>query len=788
MHYWLRIKYFTFEYAYKKIYNLRVQPLPKGETNNLNLSGIELKGHINIELLLRPTPEGIPLSAIHDPFLTLPCPDPLARCLLGKISTNNGQRLGLVSIWLLQEEPEGGDQGLDNLAAESVWTKESALMAEMGQFSPGLINMSPYTDSSGIPLKQPPLFYCKKNRFLFHPICPWCGAVLTECRSDEALANAGLKEFSKGVKRYLWCPECGPAGANNPVFYKRVLDSADQDNPRLTDLGGMLRLWGSRINAAQGENKLPCSLCKHRQSCFTADDTDIMKAQGIITPLCFLDYYLKITDFFPMNIGQAADILAGRPVEEILAGAKHARNPMAEQELQQAAFQITSCCSNKPDPPQVMGQKLALWIDAISQAKRLWEKNPVPLMSISPLSFGVKCLDTTSMPKTEATLKTRLLIYSRTMNSPGRTDSPYPFGTADPLFLMPELSSRASGARARFLVDSCLPLETSGSYTIEGTLSLRDLPHGLEWKSCKFAICFGPSHGLTKDIRILFRSAETTGRELKLISRPTPLSEKDVSVFQLLSSQPEFPVAISLLPVSPMSADLYSLGLLGARIFLTDKEQDISKVSRDLVELRKSIFAASSTGDVPEKTIETMLDQEDILSIDHLVWEHGFHTDLPGLRPLWYRLITLILRLISFPAGSIQDGNKAPVNIIRNFEQELLDIAAELKKQKSPVPPAEKTQRDPELAFLLDRLLENTDWLIQDKTQTPEKGEPAPETQQPPMAASGEKTTDTEELEETVILGRDSIPEFNRVREMTEELPDTDLDKTIVITPKGHDA
>ncbi len=747
----------------------------------MNSSGVDIKGRIKVRLLLRQIPEGVPLSALHDPFLTLPSPDNLSRWLLGEIISETGQRLRLVLVSIMNDEPLGGISALNTLLVETLWTQEATLMAELGDLSPGIIALDPYTDSSGVPRKQRPLFFCKETKNLFHPVCPWCSTVLTECRNDDLLLQAGLKGFSQGTRRYLWCPECGIKDPNSPAFYVKTLDPLEQNNPRVVDLPGLLGLWTARVNSDTNENGLPCSTCEHARSCYSAGETGLTGAQGKITPLSFFDYYLKITNFFPLSLDTCADLLGGRPIQDVKSQMTLLRNPVAEQELQKAALRLSAYSPHDQGPAQAFSLKLNLWIGAISQVENVWKRNPKPLLSLSPASIRVDCLDADFVPGAAPPLKIRLQMYSRALGAQEGTGETGSLGTIDPVYLPPELGHQEPGTTGQFLVESCGPTGSPDTYLLRGILTLRDLSPGVEGENCEVVITFGPAQGLAGEVVAVFKITSSSGRRLKLVSKPLHLTGQDASVFDLLSTQPGFPVSYKLSPASPVSLDFYSLGMLGARIFLVDRHQDLPQVARTLSSLRKHLFHAAPEERDPLKTVTEAMESQEVLSASHLLWEGGESRDLTGLEDQWKRILAVILKMISFPAGFEGAESMAPHEVLRTFRVELSEMASELKGPREALL-FKEAPRDPELAGLLEQLLEDTSWL----------GEPAPEQAEPlhaPQVEAGPSPTGTEageSLDETVILGHAPFvptPQGEKKEEL-QDLTDEEVDKTVIITPK----
>ena len=753
----------------------------------MTLSAVEIGGTLGLRLLLRQIPEGMPLSALQDPFLSLPCPDGLSRWLLGEIASGTGQRMQLVLVSITSDEPGIAPGSLTNPVAEGLWGREVALMAELGQASPGVIPLDPYLDPSGKVRKQRPLFLCKKVRSLFHPACPRCGSILTECREDGVLAQAGLQGFSQGTKRYLWCPGCRVGEPGAPAFYSRSPDPGEKGNPLVTDLAGLLDLWGQTLRVSPSSmGDMPCSGCEHLGTCYAAGIEGPLGASDMISPLSFYDFYLRVSPFFPLSFDACVDLLGGRPVEEVLAGASLLRNPVAEAEFRKASFRLCSYDPGSGGARRVFLQKLGLWIGVLSQVEGIWSKDERPLGSITPGNILVDCLDADLLPGAFPPLKTRLHVYSRItegLEDQGETTC---LAACDPAYMPPELYRR-EGYSGRFLVESCSPAGAPGTYVVQGLLQPGDLAAGFRDAGGRLAVSLGPSQGFSREFRVTFDIASFSSRGLRLSSTPVELSDRDLSVFQLLSSQPAFTVSCRPVPASPYSLDLFALGMIGARIFLVNKGQDLPTVAEALLALRRDLVVRPVGEEGLFDATRSILESREGLAATQLMWEPGGRDD-PGIQEAWEHVICSILELISLSSRPAGLDGREPRELIGGLVRELTGIASVLASGPGPVP-VKRVPRDAGLAALLDRLLQDTSWLTRRKELPPEGKGPAVaeagRADTPPVEAGGP----VDSLEETVVLGGMPGTHPGEGHEEGEVMgpSDEEVEETIIMPPRDRD-
>lgn len=153
-----------------------------------------------------------------------------------------------------------------------------------------------------------PLFFCKKEKKFFHPPCPECGLALTLCKNDRILKDSGLFQYTRSLKRYLYCPGCYDSGTEK-YFYK--FSSSAIDPASVKDRFDLIR--GFTKLRARASGNYPCLDCPGHSDCYITGE----KAISRIGFFSFYPFYMLFFDSAPIKAIDFMGILSGALPEEL---------------------------------------------------------------------------------------------------------------------------------------------------------------------------------------------------------------------------------------------------------------------------------------------------------------------------------------------------------------------------------------------------------------------------------------------------------------------------------------
>ncbi|HVN71879.1 MAG TPA: hypothetical protein VMU10_07655 [Desulfomonilia bacterium] len=250
----------------------------------------------------------------------------LTRIMVADVSSDAGSLVKPVFLLLSRDDYHlAGDVGrtLTNLDIESIWRNTFRSHLESGD----IIALSAQEDEHAGLVPFMSLFVCTKTMEFFHPLCPGCASELELCRDDVVLGNAGLKPYTKSMKRYLACPACSLKGQK--TFYAFEPDASDPVSVK----GPAELIMGFAELASVG---IPCTRCSENSACFK--DKSVL---SLVMPVAFYPFYLLMFEAASLNARDFLSLVSGEPFDELdreLAGQrKFARRGFASALRERAA-------------------------------------------------------------------------------------------------------------------------------------------------------------------------------------------------------------------------------------------------------------------------------------------------------------------------------------------------------------------------------------------------------------------------------------------------------------------
>jgi hypothetical protein len=745
------------------------------------LAGVNLQGKIGVQLLLRDVPEGLPLSALNDPFLTLPNPDPINRWFAGRLVTDTGNSLKLLTLVILRDDIIPGMAGITNGQVEEMWNQEWDAMLRLGEEGPGILPLAPYTAPDGSPKKHKPLFYCKQARQLFMPPCPRCGQTLTECRNDDVLLQAGLMPFTQGLRRYLWCEDCQVSHKHSPVFFVKDLSRAENVNPMVADLTGLIRQWSDLSDSISDQAGFPCTSCPEYTRCYQGVEEGHLQAEEFVTPLSFYDFFMLIRDFLPLDIAAASDLIGGCPSEKLLEQAKSARNPVQEEAVSQFIHRghpLLDESKKYLDARRCIQAKLKLWFQAIEQVRQVWSSYQRPLLSLAPEAFYVDCPVPSYGYAPEFQLRAYLCMCSRAISVTIGQDVEVtsPACVLNQKYMLPDLSGSEGVRRGQFLMDSCHPTQVPGQYLVSGYLNQAVTAGRILSKASRILISLSYAQGFGRDIQVCFHSVGQGGQKLMIQSEALQLSEEEASLINLLATQPAFDVDYQLVAVASVAADLFSLGLIGARLLSVNERQGLDSVLRSVLDIRTRILEGEDFAGSQDQEVwfQEVLKAEPVFAPENLFYRGQSVDGLKQFHELWAKVLRFMFNMIAASPKFGYDLQSADgAEILKAVEKDLKALIGQADVQWTVSDTYHIGPRDEKLASLLDEILSDPEWSMKSPTLKQEKiWKDRTEVLQTDKELPGRTAQGIGEGEETIVLKKGEIP-LSRERESEQELEET---------------
>ena len=333
------------------------------------------------------------------PFPDLAGSGPFGRIVAGNILTDAGSPIR--TVFLLRQPDEYPDLSdhirpvlnpdIDRFWQEAYhWYRSGAVNSSVPNT---LFLLAGQKDADDRLLPCRSLFYCLFRETYFHPLCPQCGRALDLCRSDEILQAAGLKPYSRSLKRYLYCPDC-VRKADAATYYVFALQVDDPLS--LKDRWGLIHDLGNLLVKPDLEDRFPCSTCPEQIACYGPDDL----SAGRIVPFAFYPFYLMVFEAATVHAMDFLALLSGAPVSQLV---QHVTDVGRRRALEAASTRLSTSSRflfNKSDPKhflEVLFLKLSFLGELTARVLHAGCSLEYPGLPISLNSVWVKLPDQTGL-------------------------------------------------------------------------------------------------------------------------------------------------------------------------------------------------------------------------------------------------------------------------------------------------------------------------------------------------------------------------------------------------------
>ncbi len=795
---------------------------------------IPFLGNASLHLCLRTPPKGIPLEQVPDPFIHVSRTDPTGRWFVGMLKTDMGEPLFPFCLRILKDTIDSGDDdSITNVKIEKLWRQEHALSKRIEGYRSSIYGFSLFEDECGEIRKNPPLLFCKRKRLFFSPVCPYCGRPLTECREDDLLVDVSLKPYSSSSRRYLYCPDCSPEGTFRPAFFAKEVIESERSNPLVADRYGLVGLW-SRLELTQSEGgRFPCAVCDSFEKCFPKDG-QIGESVKLLYPFSFYDFFGSVRRFSPYSLEHVADLVSGMPVEELEESMKAARDEIGIRTAYNlrwlAKIRSRYFSTAVPEPrvsvSEVFILKMNLYRQILGLVISAWGVTKAPLVCINPETFSVSLLeDNPVVPvfwelKIEPSFLTSILYEhfgtESSTNEERERIVPAPLFSLRPEYLKIDPKSIGKKVYGNLLIDKCELVDSETKVKVWGSIQYTGSQSFLE-ESSFIKVNLGFEQGFSRNLSVVFKVESVSSGKANIVSMPLSVGVDEIQQFQILASQPPFEVTFHFLPSFTISSDLYSMGILGLRLFLCNRKVTLEDILSTIEGFKSDIKQRLSHPETAATWQQVFNGgNEELFDVRNLFYD-GMDTkdvilDLDS--GLWDRFLTSLFKMIFSSAGNgyLESEDVRDVDVWNSVFKDLEDISGLVLTHRMPgseeatIPAKEKDvgRKKSEIGKILQALLNDLSWLEPEKKEPPAKETEIDIPTPLEIPATGEKREteavskvpevdmDKPPVDETVTVTLSSgkqeemvLPPIPKVDEKPSVEPDIgefdDLEKTVVL-------
>jgi hypothetical protein len=481
------------------------------------------------------------------------------------------------------------------------------------------------------------------------------------CRDDSLLESLGLPSYSMSPFRYLHEP-----AASGP---KTFLTTAP-DAPTNSHVQGLERL-----------STLP-------------------DVRAVFNPHAGL---IRITRFHPLPLEDYLQILEGGPWGGVMAGEARLLPGTVYSELQAWSTSpkgIPFLLHGTPGSPEYLTEifflKLAALRDMFKEVRDYVKAQQMPLLNLSPVSFGVRLQNIGDHFPALWAAKCALVKPSQAHPLKIKSTQQRYFirlGRVEPSPFLPEGLGAHSFGIGSVRIRNVLT-ETDG-LVIEGTLVAEDYlgldAHDLLWFKLPLA-----------EERLEFYAhvftAENTGpKEARFRTVPAKLPEPLIANLKRTAGSVFQKSPYEIWPLLSSPCDLYSLGIMGVRILLANSKTNLPVVVDEILSLARRLGKEATADDGPRPELKSLIEREpkvlDLISPHSLVernWSPAQARAQMSME-LWLETICLLLRL--FPNAGAHSycksfGDVSPLALETVFDRPIQELDTLLLRLRSSLVPS----------------------------------------------------------------------------------------------------
>jgi hypothetical protein len=591
----------------------------------------------------------------HGPFLLLR-ELPGARVYLGTIADADSRILEWVEIWVQTLELRdlafsSYQEKLANHAFDQRWRGEFEMFkasSPLETLVTGMENQNPA-----------PILIKRRVSQSGPPAAPVAAASWQLCKDDALLEKFGLPPYSTSPFRYLHEP--------NAAEPKTFLATA-ADAPANSHVQGIDRLKAPDVSE-------------------------------VFNPHAGL---IRVVRLSPLGLEDHLQVLEGRAWEGIGPGPARLfqRGIYADLQTWSArprgmSFLLHGEGSSSDKLNEIFFLKLSALRDILHEVRAYVKAQQLPLLNLSPASFGVRLQAVGEQFPALWTARCSLIKPGQAHPLKIRSTEQRYFirmGKAEPSLFLPEgLGAHSFGIGSIRLRN--VQSETDG-IVLEGTLVAEDYlgldAHDLLWFKLPLA------EEKLEFYAHVYTSEAVGPREARFRTVPAKLPEATVATLKKsVTAFSKSPYEIWPLLSSP--CDLHSLGILGIRILLANSQTNLPVTVDDVLSLARHLGKEPTPENELPAKLQGLLQKEknlkDLLSPHHLL-EAGLSAEQAQAQinyEIWLETMALLLRL--FPGAGTQSfcksfGDVSPLALETVFDRPLQELDALVLRLRSALTPS----------------------------------------------------------------------------------------------------
>lgn len=532
-----------------------------------------------------------------------------------------------------------------------------ASLRSVGPYFPRLVGLEPLAGAT--PGTLPPLFYCRPTRRFFVPPCPRCLAPLTTCRDDRLLAAKRLPVFTSTLERFLYCATCATTDAS--AFYSIRPPLV----PGGTTVGNALDLVDALAHALLTE---PPRVLEAFPSPECVAEAVALKAAGADAPAAFRERWLPfsfydapyvLTGLAPLDLDEVADLLGGRPWEDLTPAGPSSSLEAASAQLRhrwveasgdlQRRFLLASDGSGL-DAAEVLALKISLFRQVAEAALHFQRATGQAHLDLHPKRVQLDLYAPGNGLPAYWNFVARVdgVTASGNLPLPGGGSMVVPPLQPPVPYAAPELVEfHLAGQRPVDLVFSELEELGGGRYRLIGrlydTYGIFPTPKEADWVVLTLqdeALGLGLT---TVPARRRLRTRDTA-QEIQFITEPLEIDETPLRRIKLAFGVRVPGARYRIYPDFSTPTDLYALGLILLRLLVVNDAQQIGALAEGLRAFERNgtppATLAALSSDSPDLAARLTKSQLFYRALDRT-------PDRPNAVPdgLWERAVFLALRL-----------------------------------------------------------------------------------------------------------------------------------------------
>ncbi len=574
-------------------------------------------------------------SSAGDPFVSLSESGLSARVLLASIAVADSSQIQYVAIKLRRSgyripHSSGQRSPISNRVIDAQWEyeRQSLLSAK-----PGVGAMHPAFRGWIEHGQFAPILYCAASKQFFHPPSPLTGSPLVTCRDDSLLQSLGLRPYSEGTTRYLFCAAQAAEHKSDPhaIRFWSFARTPEEPTPARVQVRRGAELFEDiwpLIAKISGGGDDPISR-NARETCFAPEcRIDELRMEKVV-PLSFYE-----TELFPLavqelNFDEACTLFGGASWSELTKGGGFAAITPGRGRLIEPIAPVLSAGrqffygddDSGLFPLECLLLKLSLFRNVCEKVWSMHTSGKRPHLDLKP---GHAMISFSGTPQVPARWGAALSLLDLGATSPIGDGKDGTDGTVfrpplepDVVYSAPYMREDVFGKSelAHIIIRTSEPLPDS-SGKVRGRLEIDLMGQSLRARKMSLrdvmliSLPTPAQDGGTVNLTATLREQIDGGIRCLAL---TPLMDKSaLSAIDAMTNRVIYDREVIFYRAFSVPCDIYSLGMMLFRALLVHDGQDILAISESVKYLVGKIDLAAPRGGSPDPR------QVDLMVRDHL--------------------------------------------------------------------------------------------------------------------------------------------------------------------------